>query len=74
MTFSFMIKTPEDLQLLIAERVMEIRRRRGMSLQELSRISGVDMENVEKFEQSGEITLRSLIKIATALDIRGDIN
>lgn len=73
MIFSFMIKTPQDLQILIAERVTEIRKRRDISQQKLSQESGLSLEDVEKFEQSGEITLLSLIKIATALDIRDEL-
>lgn len=71
--FPFMIKTPEDLQLLIARRVTQIRERRGMTREELSGVSGVSPDDMEKFERSGEITLLSLIKIVTALDIRNEL-
>ncbi|MDE5699910.1 MAG: helix-turn-helix domain-containing protein [Lachnospiraceae bacterium] len=73
MKFSFLSKTPGEIQLLIAERVAEIRRRRGLSPQTLSRKSGVSLEAVQRFEQSGEITLLSLIKIATALNMNDEL-
>lgn len=72
-TFSFLQKTPGELQTLIAERVRMIRRRRKISQKKLSELSGVSLGSVKRFEQSGEISFLSLIKIATALDLNNEL-
>ena len=72
-TFSFLQKTPGELQTLIAERVRMIRKRRKISQKKLSELSGVSLGSVKRFEQSGEISFLSLIKIATALDLNNEL-
>lgn len=72
-TFSFLQKTPGELQTLIAERVRTIRRRRKISQKKLSELSGVSLGSVKRFEQSGEISFLSLIKIATALGLNNEL-
>ena len=71
--FSFLQKTPGELQTLIAERVRIIRRRRKISQKKLSELSGVSLGSVKRFEQSGEISFLSLIKIATALGLNNEL-
>ena len=53
----------------IARRVRDIRKRRKISQKKLSEKSGVSLGSVKRFESSGEISLRALIKIAIALGI-----
>ena len=72
-TFSFLQKTPGELQTLIAERVRMIRRRRKISQKKLIELSGVSLGSVKRFEQSGEISFLSLIKIATALGLNNEL-
>ena len=72
-TFSFLQKTPGELQTLIAESVRMIRRMRKISQKKLSELSGVSLGSVKRFEQSGEISFLSLIKIATALDLNNEL-
>lgn len=72
-TFSFLTETPGEIQKLIAERVRIIRRRRKISQQKLSELSGVSLGSVKRFEQSGEISLISLIKIAAALGLSKEL-
>ncbi|MDE6846263.1 MAG: helix-turn-helix transcriptional regulator [Lachnospiraceae bacterium] len=72
-TFSFLSKTPGEIQKLIAERIRIIRRRRKISQKRLSELSGVSLGSVKRFEQSGEISFLSLIKIATALEIDNEL-
>lgn len=72
-TFSFLQKTPGELQTLIAERVRTIRRRRKISQKKLSELSGVSLGSVKRFEQSGEISFLSFIKIATALGLNNEL-
>lgn len=71
--FSFLSKTPGEIQKLIAERIRTIRRRRKISQKRLSELSGVSLGSVKRFEQSGEISFLSLIKIAAALGINNEL-
>ena len=68
-TFNFKQNTPQEINSLIAERIRNIRKRRKISQIKLSEKSGVSLGSVKRFEQSGEISLLSLTKIAIALGI-----
>ena len=59
--------------MLIAERIRKIRRRRKISQKRLSEKSGVSLGSVKRFENSGEISLISLTKIAVALELDGEL-
>lgn len=72
-TFTFLSKTPGEIQKLVAERIRTIRRRRKLSQKKLSELSGVSLGSVKRFERSGEISFLSLIKIATALGLSGEV-
>lgn len=71
--YLFTQKTPTEIERIIADRVRHIRKRRKLSQKKLSEKSGVSLGSVKRFEQSGEISLLSLIKIAIALDIQQDL-
>ena len=62
-------KTPTETARLLSGRIRDIRKRKKLSQIKLSEKSGVSLGSVKRFEQSGEISLLSLIKIAIALDI-----
>lgn len=72
-TFSFLTKTPGEIQKLIAGRIRAIRRSRRISQAKLSQLSGVSLGSVKRFERSGEISFLSLIKIAAALELNGEL-
>lgn len=72
-TFSFLNKTPVEIEELISSRIRMIRRRRKISQQKLSELSGVSLGSVKRFESTGEISLLSLAKIAIALDLERDL-
>lgn len=57
----------------LAQRVRDIRKRRAISQEELSRTSGVSYGSIKRFETSGKISLLSLTKIAIALDCSDEI-
>ncbi|MCL2391042.1 MAG: helix-turn-helix transcriptional regulator [Oscillospiraceae bacterium] len=61
-------KTPSDLGLIIAMNARAYRKTRKLSLKRLSEMSGVSYGSMKRFELSGEISLKSLLKIAIVLD------
>ena len=64
----FIWETAEELDLKLAQRVRNIRKRRSISQEKLASMSGVSYGSVKRFESTGQISLLSLTKIAMALD------
>ena len=58
----------------IAFNLRRLRKGRKISLKKLSEISGVSYASLRRFEEIGEISLKSLIKIATVLDAADPLN
>lgn len=58
---------------MIAGRLRTIRRKRKVSQKKLSELSGVSLGSVKRFERSGEVSFLSLIKIAYALGLNGEL-
>jgi len=69
----FIWETPEEMDQKLAQRVKRIRKRRGISQEELSRKSGVSYGSIKRFETSGMISLVALTKIAIALGCSDEI-
>ena len=67
-------KTWNEINNGIAERIVQLRKRKKITQKEISRRSGVSLGSVERFEQSGEISLQSLTKIAIALGVDGELD
>lgn len=59
--------------MLLAERISRLRKRRKISQKVLSAKSGVSLGSLKRFEQTGEISLLSLSKLAVALEIDGEL-
>lgn len=59
--------TPQEMQKAIAQQARELRLELNLSQQTLSEKSGVSYGSLKKFEQTGQISLESLLKIAMAL-------
>ncbi|MBR1572279.1 MAG: helix-turn-helix transcriptional regulator [Lachnospiraceae bacterium] len=66
-------ETPDEINMALANRVREIRRRRDITQQELSEKSGVSYGSLKRFESTGNISLISLTKIAVALEMENEI-
>ena len=60
-------ETPEEIDLDLAKRLSRIRKRRGISQEQLSEQSGVSYGSIKRFERTGQISLLSLTRIAVAL-------
>ena len=69
----FIWETPEELDLKLAKRVRNIRKRRSISQQKLSEISGVSYGSIKRFESTGQISLLALTWIATVLDFADEL-
>ena len=66
---SLISKTPDSLMLGIAERVKLRRLEKGWTQNMLATKSGVSLASYRRFESSGEMSLRSLVMLAFALDM-----
>ena len=69
----FIWETAEELDLKLAQRVRNIRKRRSISQEKMASMSGVSYGSVKRFESTGQISLFSLTKIAMALDIADEL-
>lgn len=66
-------ETAEELDLKLARRVRKIRKRRSVSQEKLASMSGVSYGSIKRFEATGQISLKSLTKIAMALDMADEL-
>lgn len=71
--FIFNIKTPQEVEKLVASRIRMIRKRKKISQVKLSEKSGVSLGSVKRFENTGDISFKSLIKISIALGIENEL-
>ena len=69
----FIWETAEELDLKLAQRVRNIRKRRSISQEKLASMSGVSYGSVKRFESTGQTSLLSLTKVAMALDIADEL-
>ncbi len=69
----FVWETPDELDKKLAVRVRNIRKRRSLSQQQLAEQSGVSYGSIKRFEQTGQISLLGLTRIAVALDIADEL-
>jgi len=63
----FQSLTPNGICRRVASNLRSRRKTRGFSQESLSRKSGVSLASLKRFENSGEISLSSLVKLAVVL-------
>lgn len=66
--------TPQSMAQKLAEKEKTSRKQMKLTQKELSERSGVSYASVRRFENSGEISLFSLLKIANVLGVLEDFN
>ena len=66
-------KTWKEINTEIAERMVQLRKRKKLSQKSLALRSGVSLGSLKRFEQTWEISLQSLTKIAIALEVEGEL-
>ncbi len=60
-------ETAEEIDLQVAKQISRIRKRRRITQEQLSEMSGVSFGSVKRFERTGQISLLSLTRLAAAL-------
>ena len=70
----YLLETPSDIDREIAKRLKNIRRRRKITQKQLAGRCNVSYASLKKFEQTGEISLISLTKIAMELGLAKELN
>lgn len=61
-------KLPADFLVGIAQRARSLRKKLGLTQEALASKAGISVRSVIRFEQNGNVTLESLLRIAFALD------
>lgn len=67
-------RTWTEINTDIAGRMVQLRKRKKITQKDLSVKSGVSLGSLKRFEQSGEISLQSLTKLAIALEVEGELD
>lgn len=66
--------TAYDVIHAVADRVRKRRRERKFTQAEMAKRAGMSLASYKRFEQTGEISFRSLANIAIALDCEADFD
>ena len=67
-------KTPSEICLGIARRLQQRRKQYKVTQAGLSKMADVSLGSLRRFESSGEVSLKSLVKIAIALGCEQELN
>ena len=59
---------PSDIQASLADKFRVLRKAQGYSLEEMAKRSGVSLGSLKRFENTGQISLESLLKLSHLLD------
>ena len=70
---AFVWETPEEINQKLAQRLKQLRKRRGISQLDLSEKSNVSYGSIKRVETTGQISLISLTKLCVALDCADEI-
>ena len=68
------VQTPESIAGQIAQREKQRRRERHLTQAEVARRSGVSLGSLKRFEQKGQISLDSLLRLAITLGCTADFD
>lgn len=60
-------KIPQDVRFDMAEKHKKLRKQKGFSQAELAQRSGVSLGSLKRFENKGQVSLESLLKLAQVL-------
>jgi transcriptional regulator with XRE-family HTH domain len=68
------VDTEQSITRNLVERFVKRRKEAGMTQAVLSKRSGVSYGSIRRFESQGEISLKSLIKLSSAIGVLSDFN
>jgi transcriptional regulator with XRE-family HTH domain len=71
---SLINKTPDEIMRSVSQRVKERRLEKNLSQKSLASRAGLNFASYRRFETTGEISLRSLVMIALALDMTSEFD
>jgi transcriptional regulator with XRE-family HTH domain len=66
--------TPSDIAVRLAGKIKRIRKRKKITQKQLAARSNVSYASLKKFEQTGQISLESFIKLVMELGLIDEIN
>ena len=70
----FFWDTPSDIAKRLAGNMKRIRKRKSITQKQLAVRSNVSYATLRKFEQTGQISLGSFIKLSMELGLAGELN
>lgn len=65
-------KTPNDIAAIVVVNIKRRRKSLGLTQTSLAQRANVSLGSIKRFEKSGEISLKSLLKIAIVLNCEED--
>lgn len=68
-----LVKTTSDIQMIISSHFKRRRKEHNLTQKEVSITSGVPISSIKRFEQVGEISLKSLIKLSQSLEYEKEL-
>ena len=68
------IKTSDEINMDLAKRMVQLRKRKRMTQEELAVRSGVTIASLRRFERTGEVSLKSFTKLAIALGVEKELD
>ncbi len=71
---SYQLETPEGVATALAERCRRLRLARKWKQSTLAERAGVSLASLRRFEQTGRISLKSLLRLSFALGRLGDFD
>lgn len=71
---SFTLKSQQEVMQELAVRAKNLRLKQKLTQEGLALRSGVSLGSIKRFERTGEVSLKSLIDIALALDCLEDFD
>ncbi len=71
---SYQLETPEGVAVALAERCRDLRLARKWKQSTLAERAGVSLASLRRFEQTGRVSLKSLLRLSFALRRLGDFD
>ncbi|MBQ1607697.1 MAG: helix-turn-helix transcriptional regulator [Lachnospiraceae bacterium] len=67
-------RTCKEIDMDLANRLVQLRKRKKITQEELARRSGVALASLRRFERTGEVSLKSFTKLAIALEVDRELD